>query len=707
MECSGSQQRRRSASIGFSQFQISFPHSTATPAEANDVQANGFHNACEGRPRPTLVSRGRLKSGRHQIWLMAFQIRSADLFLLDDRPASSTTAPASQALEGLVPMAVGLLVARIPTPSSPDDDTTYRDDTEKGEVETRWTPSEILLAAQLGVLASQHHRSEYSCQKHGPKGAPTAYVPLSLQFPDHFQQLLEQQAAYADRQAWWPSRKPATPHDPDERDLRCHEPAIIRHMPSPSTLQEDLLNAISSSLMPQAKVPSSNTEPIPPIKTSQTHPLNISMLIPPEMLSVIAAHLTQPIAPSPTMFDLPLSCQLHRSIPLPLYRTLTMPGPGTKPESVTDLPVPAIRKALRPNSTSFVSLLWNQKLVRKAAVFSAPIKSSHATHSAQHTVSVASAVVTMGARPNSVGLPPVRGAPTPAYVWSRTSTDEKIGQGLTNVMPAADVSRARYERPSAMRRRSAAAASLDRPPRLLGNLFLSSCPGKKVRLNGPVNGRGGVYRDLRQDLKRIKELGVGCVVCCLDDDELQYLGAPWEEYAQTADELRLDVLRIPTPEGLAPADAAVLDAHLARLIDAYTLRGIPVLVHCRGGVGRAGLVACCWALKLGLCGWLETPPRASRLSCTAPEDLDDVPPHDAPGAGAGAGGAVRHDTLRLVERAIALVRRRRSAKAVETFEQVRFLAAYVDHVRGAAAAAAAAAQASSAALLDRDIIGAR
>lgn len=99
-------------------------------------------------------------------------------------------APALQALEGLVPMAVELVEACLPTPTLPDDDATCRDDTEKGEFETRWTSNDILLAAQvkhvpaftvvrtlmsllyiqLGILASQHHRSEYSCQKYGPKG---------------------------------------------------------------------------------------------------------------------------------------------------------------------------------------------------------------------------------------------------------------------------------------------------------------------------------------------------------------------------------------------------------------------------------------------------------------------------------------------------------------------------------------------------------
>lgn len=42
---------------------------------------------------------------------------------------------------------------------------------------------------------------------------------------------------------------------------------------------------------------------------------------------------------------------------------------------------------------------------------------------------------------------------------------------------------------------------------------------------------------------------------------------------------------------------------------------------------------------------------------------------------------VRKDALRLVERVISVVRRRRSLKAVETYEQVKFLVAYVEFMR--------------------------
>ncbi|KAJ3530478.1 hypothetical protein NM688_g7703 [Phlebia brevispora] len=175
-------------------------------------------------------------------------------------------------------------------------------------------------------------------------------------------------------------------------------------------------------------------------------------------------------------------------------------------------------------------------------------------------------------------------------------------------------------------------------------------------------------------MKRIREFGAGCLVCCLDDDELQLLGAPWEEYSQIAHGLGLDILRIPMPEGLAPADIAAFDNHLLHIINTYTLRGIPVLVHCRGGIGRAGLVACSWIIRLGLCGCVDTQcdaQPASMLACKVLEDLPSIPPT----------AIVKRDTLELLERIITLVRRRRSLKAVETFEQVKFLVEYVEFLR--------------------------
>lgn len=45
-----------------------------------------------------------------------------------------------------------------------------------------------------------------------------------------------------------------------------------------------------------------------------------------------------------------------------------------------------------------------------------------------------------------------------------------------------------------------------------GNLCLSSCPGKKVRLSGPVKGRASINRDLDLDFERLASFGITMVV---------------------------------------------------------------------------------------------------------------------------------------------------------------------------------------------------
>lgn len=49
-------------------------------------------------------------------------------------------------------------------------------------------------------------------------------------------------------------------------------------------------------------------------------------------------------------------------------------------------------------------------------------------------------------------------------------------------------------------------------PQVKGNLCLSSCPGKKVRLSGPVRGRATINRDLELDFGRMKSFGITMLV---------------------------------------------------------------------------------------------------------------------------------------------------------------------------------------------------
>lgn len=166
---------------------------------------------------------------------------------------------------------------------------------------------------------------------------------------------------------------------------------------------------------------------------------------------------------------------------------------------------------------------------------------------------------------------------------------------------------------------------------LHGNLVLSSCPGKKVRLEGPARGRARINRDLESDLTRIAGFGVTTVVCCLNDAELAYLGAPWSHYLAVSKKLGLEVIRLPMIEGSVPEEPEDLD-RVIEMIDQRVQKGGSVLAHCRGGVGRAGVVACCWLIRRGY-----------------------------------AKSAVR---------AIQLVRARRSQRAIETRRQEDFIAEY-------------------------------
>ncbi len=210
----------------------------------------------------------------------------------------------------------------------------------------------------------------------------------------------------------------------------------------------------------------------------------------------------------------------------------------------------------------------------------------------------------------------------------------------------------------------------------VGNLYLSSCPGKKVRLTGPVRGRGAICRNLNLDLKRIQEIGVGAIICCLDDEELAFLGAPWHEYESSADALGLDVIRIPVAEGFAPSCHVTIDRAITSVVMDYTLRGISVLVHCRGGVGRAGLIACTWMLKMGLVRSefeLEAGIKQGIESQQAEQKLANGGASTATALTNLSEEARQEVIVDTVERLVNTIRRRRSPKAIETAEQVKFI----------------------------------
>ncbi|OSD01255.1 phosphatases II [Trametes coccinea BRFM310] len=546
--------------------------------------------------------------------------------------------------------------------------------------------SDYPLIEQLGRLASQHHASEYNRLKFGPKGSPLVYVPYSVQMPDHYREMQAHQVRCGEQRAWWPSEGIRLP--PGLVPMSGNGDARSCESSGAATLQEELSAAMRTPLVEsagsRAGLQADAPEPQPHWQTSESHPIVISTIIPSELIPTISSHLVRRSSDYPVVFCLPRAHLLDRIVPAPpefnVHKVISPPVPP--PVVPLPLPLPPPPPASRPSSTQSIaktlklpSFFWVHPTVRRTFLGSSgsfrglpgkrPRPASFGATDATHYEDMQHEHHKRPMVPRNMSSPAV-----PQIGVSIPSADL---QGI--VVTHLKTHQSRMPLPTSSTSPALAIPEVPSIPphstaRLIGNLYLSSCPGKKVRLDGPVRGRSTVCRDLRSDLERIKNVGVACIVCCLDDGELQSLGVTWTEYLQVARELGIDILRIPIPEGLPPNDPAALDSHLSKLIDAYTLRGSAVLVHCRGGVGRAGIVACCWMLKLGLCGWLD-----SEDVAFPPEELDKA------NSELDRTAAVDSKTMRLVERLIAVVRRRRSPKAIETYEQVKFLVDFVGYLR--------------------------
>ena len=135
-----------------------------------------------------------------------------------------------------------------------------------------------------------------------------------------------------------------------------------------------------------------------------------------------------------------------------------------------------------------------------------------------------------------------------------------------------------------------------------GKLGLCFCPGKRMknsRLKRSGHEEGGqeIDRGLGTDLARLKDtFGCGCVVSLLSVAELRSIGVT-EDYAAAVARCGMSFVSFPIIEGAASAaggghtDAAHTAEALVRPIAARLRAGENVIMHCRGGVGRAGMLA--------------------------------------------------------------------------------------------------------------------
>jgi cyclin-dependent kinase inhibitor 3 len=128
-------------------------------------------------------------------------------------------------------------------------------------------------------------------------------------------------------------------------------------------------------------------------------------------------------------------------------------------------------------------------------------------------------------------------------------------------------------------------------------LGLCQCPGKKIG-----RGRNGKSfdRDIGADVFHFRTEGkVDVIICLLNKYELKTLGIDLQHYAKEAEKNGILLVVYPIIEMAAPEDdQAKFQSFLLENVINRIKEGKRVIAHCRGGIGRAGLLAACVLLQL-------------------------------------------------------------------------------------------------------------
>lgn len=127
-----------------------------------------------------------------------------------------------------------------------------------------------------------------------------------------------------------------------------------------------------------------------------------------------------------------------------------------------------------------------------------------------------------------------------------------------------------------------------------GQLGLTICPGKQ---GDSVYGEPWA-RDLDTDIRAIVDWGAGPVVTLMEAHEFPMLGVP--DLGDRLEGAGLDWFWLPIPDISTPTrDFETLWVHAGPVLRARLRAGERVVIHCRGGLGRTGLVAARLLIEFG------------------------------------------------------------------------------------------------------------
>ena len=122
--------------------------------------------------------------------------------------------------------------------------------------------------------------------------------------------------------------------------------------------------------------------------------------------------------------------------------------------------------------------------------------------------------------------------------------------------------------------------------KLAGTLYISLCPGKKqsVTMSGVV-----WDRDLEEDIRVIRQSGVNTIACLIPMDELNALQL--SNYFTIAEKMGIEIIWFPFQDRSAPPLEGT--SQMMNKLTNRLMIGESILLHCKGGLGRAPTIAAC------------------------------------------------------------------------------------------------------------------
>ena len=120
-----------------------------------------------------------------------------------------------------------------------------------------------------------------------------------------------------------------------------------------------------------------------------------------------------------------------------------------------------------------------------------------------------------------------------------------------------------------------------------GHIGMTFCPGKVQ----PWSMTGGWDRDIDLDIRELKKANVGHVISLITKDEMQELGV--KNLGKKLQSNRIDWYHAPTPDEEVPNHMWFISSlSIIKQVMPNLYTGKRVVVHCKGGISRAGIFTC-------------------------------------------------------------------------------------------------------------------